>query len=247
MMPLLLQRWPGAVETLSRAAGHQAAAAQLLEELASSDLEQCGMDGNRLLNVKPLLALSRDRMANILRYWIRLRGFPVPAERQLLEVLDNLLTARPDAEPCVSWHGAELRRYRDAVFITVPLPRPTEVQPINWDVSRACKLPLGELRASRNLGKGIKASKCVNGMFQIKFRHGSEVIRKSGHRRQLRKLFQEQGVPACYRDLVPLVYIGDRLVAVTGLCIDEDYSALPDEAAWDINWSESEDVYTISN
>jgi len=245
ILPQLKQRWPGLSATLSRAAGHQAAASLLLDELARIDMAECARDATRLLSVKSLMALSRDRAANTFRYWIKTRGFATPTDKQLTQVLDDVLKSRPDAEPCVTWNGAELRRYRDVVFITAPLPQPpVHHAQINWDIQNGCKLPLGELRASPGRGKGIKAGKCAGNRVMVKFRSGSEVIRKGGHHQQLRKLFQEQGVPVCYRDFVPLVFIEDRLVAVTGLCIDEDYSAGPDDVSWEISWSESGQVYS---
>jgi tRNA(Ile)-lysidine synthase len=42
--------------------------------------------------------------------------------------------------------------------------------------------------------------------------------RTQGHHRPLKKLFQEAAIPPWLRPYVPLVFAGDRLVAVAGVC-----------------------------
>lgn len=236
ILPPLRQRWPGLTETLSRAASHQASAALLLDEFAAMDMTACARDGTSWLAVNALTALSLPRLANVLRYWIKSRGFPLPADRQLAEAMDQLFNARTDAEPCVSWKGVELRRYRNTLFITAPLPRVRETAPIEWDMAGPCQLPLGVLVASRSTGKGIQPGLCDGDKVTVRFRRGSELIHKDSHRQELRKLFQEHGVPASCRDFMPLVYAGDRLVAVPGLYVHPACRAAAGAESLDFSW-----------
>ena len=241
ILPAISQRWPAISRTLYRAARLQADAAALLNEFGSIDIQLCGVSQGKYLSVSKLLGLYNVRAANTLRCWIRSRGFPLPTERQLSEIFTSVLTAGPDTNPCVSWSGAELRRYRDIIFIIAPLPYfPDPELFIDWAMHIPCKLTFGSLRASRGKGEGIKADLCKNDRIEVRFRSAENLIRTAGHHRQIRKLFQEQGIAPCYRNYVPMLFIDNTLAAIPGVCIADDYLAKADEAAWRIHWTESE-------
>ena len=58
----------------------------------------------------------------------------------------------------------------------------------------------------------------------IKFREGGEFIRIDGKTKTLKKVLQELGVPPWVRDRLPLIYLGDKLVAIPG---STTWSTLP--------------------
>jgi tRNA(Ile)-lysidine synthase len=166
----------------------------------------------------------------------------------LSRIFEDVLHAKAGAEPCVSWEDVQIRRYRDILFLTAPLPEPAPVESeIFWKPEDDCMLNVGRLSARRGKGNGIKLEKYPGRGFIVKFRRGSDVIKKNGHHHKLRKLFQEKGVPSCYRDYIPLIYIDDRLVEISGLHIDDDFLALPDEDALQIRWSGAAQVYALSD
>ncbi len=251
ILPGIRQRWPGITQTLYRAARHQADASSLLDDLADIDLKTCRSGVDTRLSVSQLLGMSsRARAANTLRRWIRLLGFPVPNERQLNQIFSGVLGAGPDATPCVSWEGTELRRYRDSLFITAPLPPPPDPDHVtDWDLNKSCKLSLGCLTATRTRGEGIRTSQCENDTLRIRFRQGNETLVLAGHHHTLRKLCQQYAIPSCYRDHMPLLYIGDSLVCVPGIAIAEEYRARGEEYGWQVDWSESVNIhlqYTVN-
>jgi len=43
-------------------------------------------------------------------------------------------------------------------------------------------------------------------------------------------------VPAWERQVLPLVWANDELVAVPGIGVAVDYQAAPDEAGWRVEW-----------
>jgi tRNA(Ile)-lysidine synthase len=51
----------------------------------------------------------------------------------------------------------------------------------------------------------------------VHLRRGGERCAAGGHHRTLKALFQERGVPPWLRPRIPLVYRGERLVAVAGV------------------------------
>ncbi len=243
ILPAISQRWPAISRTLYRAARLQADAASLLDDLGNSDMQLCAVEHGNYLRVSLLQVLSSTRAANTVRYWIRSRRFPLPTERQLSEVFTSLLAAGPDTVPCVCWNGTELRRYRDTIFITAPLPDPPDpLLQIDWDMNTPCKLVMGTLQASRGRGSGIKASKCMNDHLNVRFRRTDTLIKMSGHHRQLRKLFQQYGIPPCYREYIPLLFAADVLIMIPGICIADDYLATADEEGWKIEWTDSATV-----
>lgn len=243
ILPAINRRWPAISRTLHRSARLQADAASLLDELASNDMQLCTVDQGKCLRVSLLLDMSGARAANTIRYWIRSRGFPLPTERQLSEIFTGVLAAGPDTTPCVSWNGTQLRRYRDTIFITTPLPDPPDpLLQIDWDMNTSCNLVLGTLQASRGRGAGVKASKCMNEHLSVQFRRTDALIKTAGHHHHLRKLFQQHGVAPCYREYIPLLFAADVLIAIPGICIADDNLAGANEDCWRIEWTESSTV-----
>ena len=241
VLPGLRERWPSVTETLARAARLQVQSADLLEELAAQDLDACLADEMEALNIRRLKKLSLARRANLLRHWIKRSGLPGPDSRQLQQILTDVLEARAAANPCVSWPGAEVRRYQDRIFVMQPLPEAGGGTRINWKLDEPCRLPLGYLRARRGRGEGLRAGACPDGVLQVGFRAGGEVIRREGsqHHQQLKKLFQEYAIPPWLREYVPLLYIGDELAAVAGQWIAGEFAAAPEEESWQVTWTVS--------
>jgi tRNA(Ile)-lysidine synthase len=88
-----------------------------------------------------------------------------------------------------------------------------------WDARESLHIPhLGAtLEPTLIEAPGIKHA-ARHSELTVRFRLGGECCRPRGrvHHHDLKKLFQEAGVPPWERDRIPLVYIGERLVAVIG-------------------------------
>lgn len=238
IMPALARRWPAVNRVLGRSAAHFAESSALLDELAALDL--AGAEGERpgSLSVAALLALSPARCHNLLRYWLRGLGLPLPDTPHLLRIGSEVLAARPDAEPQVDWPGAEVRRYRDGLYAMPPLaPPPTQV--LTWDLARPLQLPagLGRLTAEMVRGRGLQAGACTGGV-EVRFRHGGESCHPAGrgHRHSLKKLLQEAGVAPWERERLPLLYVDGELAQVGELCCCDPYAASKGEPGVVIHW-----------
>jgi tRNA(Ile)-lysidine synthase len=243
VMPPLSRRWPGLPRVLARAARHQSEAAHLLDALGRIDLQQ--LAEGRTLSLPALLELDAERQRNVLRFWLRELRLPVPSAAVMERVLDDVLGAGTDARPRVHWHGAELRRYRQRLFASPPLPAHDVTQTWTWRPQQPLRLATagGVLSAVAVQGAGVAAALGTRTL-QIGFRCGGEVIRRPGHRHHqtLKKLFQARGIPPWERDRVPLVYHGNDLIAVAGLWVCAGFEAPPGAPGIRFVWSRLEDL-----
>ena len=243
--PALRARWPAAAVAAARSARHCAAASRILDELAAADLDGAG-DAQHRLSVARLRDLTPERRASLMRHWIAGRGLPGPGTAHLERCMRDLMSDRDDSEACVSWPGAEVRRYRDRLYAL----RPPEEMPADFDAAlapggeRVLPAGLGVLRAQPVTGAGLSRARCAAG-FRIRFRAGGERIQPhdQAHTRALRNLFQEAGVVPWMRSRVPLLYVGDRLVAVADLWTARAFRASEGEAGLRVVWDGRPPLY----
>ncbi|MFC1748601.1 tRNA lysidine(34) synthetase TilS [Pseudomonadota bacterium] len=220
LMPILKKRWPSAARTLSRSASHSAEAAELLDELAKRDYEQAKGESEDRLKIGCLTELSVSRLKNLLRYWIALNGLPLPSDIKLQHVMGDVIPAAQDKMPCVKWRGAEVRRFDGCLYAMPPMPSIDPCTVIPWnDLDSVLELPDG--RKLRLVGQ--KAEVLIQGGVSVRFRQGGEQIIPAGnkHHKNLKQLFQEHRVPSWERERVPLLFVGEELVVVVGVCFSE--------------------------
>lgn len=223
VLPALQQRWPRVIQQLSRTACLMQGQLALLNELGKEELAKVALDaGEVTLAIEKLVKLSSQRLLNVLRFWIAERGFLLPDQRRLHRIVNEVIRSRSDSRACVSWQGAECRRWRNELHLMPPLAPFDTTQCLTWpDLSKSLRLPqdLGELvaQAGGELSVMIPAGAHV----EVRFRQGGERLAlpgRAGHH-ELKKLFQEWGVPYWLRDRVPLVFINDELAVVVGYAL----------------------------
>lgn len=236
VMPHLKRRWPAVSRTLSRAAAHAAEAANLLDTLADNDMQPVQGPTPDTLSVGGLLKLDEAHQRNVLRRWFKGLDLAVPTAIHLRHIQHDILNTAADSVPCVGWgsvnQGAETRRYRDLIYAMRRLPAHNPADIFTWDIRQPLTLAgAGTFTAVSVLGAGIKASLFTGQSVDVRFRQGGELCRPAGrgHTHELRKLFQECGIPPWRRDRLPLIYIGDELAAVANLWVCEPFQATHNE------------------
>lgn len=238
VIPVLSARWPAVAKNLSRSAQHCATTSNLLAQLAQQDLMQAITDQPHILAVPPLQALTADRQANALRYWIHSLGYPLPNTRKLQQLQQDLLYSREDAVPKIAWGEVVMQRYRQQLFLLPQVDTQSIDEVMTWNLVEPLLLPsnLGQLHAVQQLGTGL-ASVINQQPLSIRFRCGGERCRPVGHQHSytLKKLFQNWGIPPWQRQRIPLLYCGDQLAAVIGYCICAEFSVSKQEQGWMIN------------
>lgn len=241
IMPRLRARWPAADANLSRAAQHQGETMALLDALARYDVQRAQAPQPGVLRVDRLLELDEPRQRNALRGWLRERGLPLPSARILRQIGTNVLRAGWDREPCVTWPGAQLRRYRNGLYAMKPLAPVAAGTSLEWRPDEGpLQLPYeaGELHAHRARGRGLRYEP-GQGPLRIRFRQGGERCRPAGaaHTRTVKALFQERGVPPWERDRTPFLYMmDDTLAAVADRWICADHAVGTEEIGLVLEW-----------
>jgi tRNA(Ile)-lysidine synthase len=244
ILPRLLSRWPSAPATIARAAAHAAQAAALTDQLAATDLSAVRVATDQL-SVTALKRLGDTRARNVIRFWIKELGLPLPTAAHLERVMADVLEAKPDAAPLVRWPGAEVRRYRDSMYAMPSLSDHDVTQTLQWDLGTP--LIVSDLDACLVVqpvnGKGVRRA-VLESAVTVGFRRGGERCRPVGraHTQQLKKLLQEQGIPPWQRDRIPLLYCNNELAAVVGLWVCEPYGAGKGEPGYTINMESTHQI-----
>lgn len=235
ILPLLESRWQALTGRLTRSAELAGEAAHLLDDLAGMDLETAGTTDK--LNIGALALLTPARQRNLLRYAIRDLGLPSPPSTRLSQIVDELMVAREDAQPLVQWPGVEVRRYREKIYLLSTELSSTIAETddlLRVGASAYLGSGLGTLSLSESGGAGIDPAIATSGL-KIRIRDGGESIRPVGrnHAHKLKKLLQEAAVVPWMRSRIPLLFSGDKLVAVADLWIAAECSA---ENGYQIRW-----------
>ena len=193
---------------MARAARLQGESRQVLAALLREKLPHLHGSKPDTLAVSKLLAEDVAMQKALLREWLTLRGFRLPEEKKLLQVLRDVLLARPDATPCVRWEGCEMRRYRDEVYAMPPLSVHDPKQVLVWETRQPLVIA--------SLGRTLVAEAGYPASVIVRFRQGGESVylpQRGGHH-SLKHLLQEWGVPPWERERLPLVYVGERLIGL---------------------------------
>jgi len=235
VIPRLRSRWSDISARLQRSARHASEASQLLADLAAIDLESLGGRPERL-PIDCLTALSAARQRNVIRFALRCLGLSTPTAMQLARILDELIPARADAQPLVSWPGAAVRRYRNGIYLVPEILQTVPAAGTEVHSPLALGGGLGVLSLEPGPETGL-SKEFVDSGLTLSFRQGGEEFRPLNHKhtRKLKKLLQEEGVVPWMRARVPLLYAGDQLVAVGDLWLAADAVSKPGVR---VRWSE---------
>jgi len=227
--PLLEARWPSAAKSLSRSATYCAEADALLSELASIDFLTMGVDlSEATIPVTALLDLSPARARNLIRYVLGELDLAMPSAVILQRILDEVCLAAEDRVPVVSWANIDARRYRDTLYFLSPQIEqdPTECHLCSGPGD--ILLSDGRVMTWLEVEKvGISEALFEQGL-KLGFRQGGETIQLVGHahHKSLKQLYQEWAIPPWEREHIPLLFCGDRLLAVVGYGFSEKCALL---------------------
>ncbi len=230
VIPVLADRWPAMNRTLAQFADQQVENMQLLDELAKSDMAPA-LAEDQSLSISVLQQYDDARLRNLLRYWLKSCEAPMPSRAVLMQIVKQLMTTSHDTHSLVSWSDFEVRHFRDHLYCLKKNVHDAK-QRLSFSATGEVQLPSIKcvLRMEKKLSSEqspyVLDSAILNSSLTVRFRQGGEKILPAGRkgRRDLKSLFQEEGVPAWERERVPLLYADNELVAVVGYCIADEFA-----------------------
>ena len=237
VLPALEDKFPGARQSLARAAGHFGDAAQLLDELAALDVAAVRQPSGRI-GLTAFNALVPARARNVLRaVWLE-AGFRAPETRWVDEARRQLAATDAHSETCVSTPEGALHVYRGELHC-VPRRPAVPACPLRWQGETELAWAGGRVRFVTQTGTGIRRQFLEAERVELAARQGGERIQLQANRprRQLRDVLREAAIPPWERERLPYLWIGGRLAWVGRLGVDIDFVCRPGEAGllpvWD--------------
>ncbi len=238
VMPTLVGMAPAFAANAARSAGLIAEAAELAREWAQIDLAEA-VDAGGVLRLSALKTLSRARQANAVRHWLRERGAPVPSQARLSALLVQVFDST-SAYALLRHAGWCVVRYRDRLQALSPqaVLRPDRPAPGEWEGRWAGESVLGvaqwglELCVSqlKDADAGLMVDRALLERGPIVLCAPSARLRvrpaAKSRSREVRKRWQELGVPPWLRGWLPEVRVGEVTLGVAGLGAAADCMAL---------------------
>ncbi|WGO84047.1 tRNA lysidine(34) synthetase TilS [Arsenophonus apicola] len=236
IMPHFNRRWPHFSQSVARSASLCAEQEALLNELLQDYLSQL-VTAEGALQLDALASYSEIKRNAILRRWLSLHRILMPSRLQLKQIWQDVICARPDAEPqFMLANNNVIRRFKQQLWL---LPQFNDLTKIclAWQLPTAIKLPdnLGTLMIA-DTGEGIRAPfshEKVTIRFGLK---GNIKIIGRQHARRSKKLWQELGVAPWLRERTPLIYYNDELIAAVGVFITESGRCIQGQSELKIKW-----------
>lgn len=235
IIPALQTRWPAFVSNAARCAEHLQNAQCNLDRLANIDLQH----STPMLSLRSLQRFDKIQALNVLRSWIKKHAGFCPSAKTLERVWTEVIHARADANPVVTWGENAIRRYRNDLYFFKREYLHKQGTYIWNDFPEPLYLGtgLGYLTVDKvSAGLHVPSHKQLT----IRFRQGGEVFHWRGQTKSLKKLLQQWKVPTWERARLPLIYIDDTLAAIPGFAVcDEHYSSLT-PSGYCIRWQMAE-------
>ena len=250
LFPLIARRWPGYRQSWQRSAQLCAEADQLIQELAGIDLEVVTTGSSDQLDCTALSTLSSPRQRNVIRYWLRLLGFPDPGWQVLRRFSVELLKAAVDAQPELIWEGHELRRFLNRIYALRSLPSldTTRILTVTVeDLNRVERIELPDnglllLSHVRSAAGNTLLKLPDQGKLVISYRRGGEQCRLNGRRtRSLKKILHDAGIPPWLRDRLPLLCYENQIAYIPGAGVCDGFTAPSGTAGVLLKWQVSAD------
>ena len=146
--------------------------------------------------------------------------------------------AAADRIPETRWPGVVVRRYRGRLHAEAA--GDAEPNEGSWSTAggETTHGPPGRRSPwCRTSALDSVASACP-AQVDVRRRTGGEAFLPAGgaHHRPLRKWLQEHDVLPWRRENLPLLFAGDRLIAVADLGVAAEFAARSDEPSWRIAW-----------
>ena len=235
VLPVVLNRWPGALQRIEKTAQWAQEATELAAALADLDLANTKSE-DKSLDRALFLALPPVRQKNLLKHWLQQEQQRL-SERHLEKLLGNILACKERSSQ-VNLSQDEAIHISPKTITFLGLRRLREhrvkrsVDGPYRDIISIGMTPLGFLRlVFREInptGKVLLRTPREDEIVSVRYREGGEIFKPSGRqgRCTLKKWLNEKSVSVWKRPVLPIVYYNDRIAAVADMVVDEDFSSM---------------------
>lgn len=224
VLPLLNKRYPNVNNNLARTAKLCLETQQHLSQLMAPYYKDC-ICANNTLSVTRLLTYPSSDQALIVRQWLSNFKAKMPTQATLHSFLQALSSHEIDKHPlldlnthCAQTHKKRLYYYKKLPSIHNQKPTiwPPPFTPQKIDALEA-DLTLEEKHQDNNISipSGAKLA--------ISVRLAGETIVFNGQTKKVKKLLQQLDVPCWQRPFIPLLYINDKLAAISDKIIADPF------------------------
>lgn len=232
--PVLKQRWHDFNHSVARSALLCAEQEALLDELLAPMYEQA-IQADLSLSITELSDKSEAIRNRLLRMWLDKQQQSMPSKDQLQTIWQQVAQAKADANPQFILNSIQIRRFQQRLYLVTPYADLSDIsQPITIESVMTLPDAMGELSITKNMAtqllhaeKGILGlnERILNKPLTVQFYHNGLTVHPyvRAHRRKLKKVLQEYGVPSWQRQRLPLVFCGEHLVAIAYLFVEKDF------------------------
>lgn len=227
VMPMLRQRWPSASKTMARSAALLGQEHDVLQDELQQYLPYV-CDG-RVFRGRSLHKTPQKSLTLLIKLWLERHQAQQPSQAVLSEIC-SLITQEADTAGEVSW-GIQAERFAVRVFqgdlYLIDLEQEARWQQFDsnadrlWELSGECCLEELNIRLTRSVldAQGIclpENTQYAHVKFAVPTSEKLYLVGRT-HSKRLKHWFQENSVPPWLRSYCPLLYVGDKLVAVIAI------------------------------
>ena len=229
MLPKLQQRYPQSAQSIVKTISILQDEHQLLNDLIEPIYRKV-MDGQGCLDSNKLLRESWSIQCQLIRRWLEEHErFPLLADRQIAILLNDVLKAKPDAEPLYQWQDNEVRRHNGRLYCMAKLPSLADFTVQQYGNHQHLVLVKGSLTQQTSAGIGLKP-----GQYEVVLYDGSlkaKAINRPS--KVLKQWFQEFSIPPWQRPYWPIFLYKGEVAAVPGLFVCQGYGA---QQGWQLDF-----------
>ena len=182
------------------------------------------------LNLKGFYDYSLRKQRYLLRYWFAHLQQPMPSQKQLQVLLDEVVGAKNDRQPELQLNQKVVRRYQQQLYLT-PIYQDLRTIKLPIQSGESVRLPdnLGELRCdqqSQQLCFTWQQQQLILPLPQVPYRitvgfHYSKTVKIKANAKHtdIKKVWQMLAVPPWQRNRIPLIFINEQLKGAVGYFI----------------------------
>ena len=235
LMPILSKEYPDYRNQFMRASQHAADAADILSEIATTDLKILLID-DRTINLDILTTLSPARQRNAIVTW--LCKFNISTNpKKIDDILTQLLSSVNSSIPKFIFKDWILTRYQQHAILLRKFTTPNEEINIKFslenliiDIPEWC----GKLHF-KPTNNGINYSTICDNL-SVRRRMGGEIVYHNGINKTLKNVLQEAKIPPYRRERTPLLYSNNTILAMPGLFINTNLLSTGSEIGYIPTW-----------